>query len=134
MPGTRRHAGRTHPASAGLISDDHPDQPWAYTVLEPMHWILELLDEHQEHWPVQVQIDGNPPVAGTLTRRLTDYSVPEPGLNIGLPGDSVLEAMARQESIAVRASSKDVEFEGRFEVTKNATRAAQLMRTACAGR
>ena len=120
------------PASGGVTLDDHPDQPGAYTVLHPMHWILELAGRHREHWPLQVRVGDGEAVESTLVRRLTDYSAPYPGLDIAIPGHMLVEAVIGRETIEIEATGRDVRFKGRFEVTDNARRAAALMRDACA--
>ena len=44
------------PAHGGIYLDNHPEQPGAYTVWHPMHWILELAGRDEERWPVETRI------------------------------------------------------------------------------
>ena len=120
------------PPTGGVTLDDHPDQPGAYTVMHPMHWILELAGKHREHWPLRVQIGDGETVESTLERRLTDYSASRPGLHIAVPGGKLIDAFTERKIIVVKAAGEHMRFKGRFEITNNARRAAALMRSACA--
>ena len=98
--------------TGGVTLDDHPDQPGAYTVVHPMYWILELAGKHREHWPLRVQIGDGEAVESTLERRLTDYSVPRPGLDIAIPGDMLINAFTEREIIEVDAVGERMRFRG----------------------
>ena len=64
--------GSSPSAHARVYLDDHPEQRDAYTVLHPMHWILGILGNAEERFPVQVRIAGEEPVSTDLVRTLTD--------------------------------------------------------------
>ena len=119
------------PAHGGLYLDNHPEQPGAYTVLHPMYWILELAGRHVERWPVEVTIGENPPVATELVRPLTDYSAHRPGLDIALPGDAVIEAIATGAPIRIEADGVEMRLVAQFTARASARRAVKLMRDAC---
>ena len=119
------------PATGGIYLDNHPEQADAYTVLEPMYWILELGGGGKERWPVEVRIGGQAPIASTLVRARTNYSAPRPGLDIALPGRAVIDALGGTLPIDVEATGPGMTLEARFMPMAEARRAAELMRRRC---
>ena len=118
-------------AHGGIYLDNHPEQPGAYTVLHPMHWVLEIQGRDEERWPVEVTIGDNPPVATELVRSLTNYSAARPGLDIALPGEALIDAILNGSPIRIEADGADMRLVARFTASANARRAAKLMRNAC---
>ena len=118
-------------AHGGIYLDNHPEQPGAYTVLHPMHWILELAGRNEERWRVRVRIGESETIASTLVRARTNYSATRPGLDIALPGQAIIDAIARNARIDIEAEGPHMRLSARFTPSANARRAAKLMRTAC---
>ena len=119
-------------AHGRLWMDDHPQQRDAYTVWHPKHWLLELADKHKESWAVKAIVGEQAEVETTLERRLTDYSAPRIGIEFGLPGDTVIEAILNERQIEVRASGDGaMEFSGMFVPARNTRTAAALMKQHC---
>ena len=79
-----------------------------------MHWIRELLGCHVERWPVEFSIGDATPVVTEFVHRLTDYTAARPGLDIALPGEAVIEAMATVAPIRVEARGTDLRLVSQF--------------------
>ena len=103
-----------------------------YTVLHPMHWILALSGHDEERWPVRIHIGGGETMTSDLVRARIDYSAPRPGLDIALPGPTILEAILADGPIEVTAQGDRMRLSARFSASANARRAAAVMRNACA--
>lgn len=132
-----RHAGEpppewdTRPPYAGLVLDDHPRQRDAYNWLHPMFWILGLLGRDVSSWNVEATIDAGPRIDTTLERRLADYSVVRPGLDVALPARTVLGALAHGNPIRVRAAGREIAIDASFEPEAPVVRAATVMLRYC---
>ena len=116
----------------GIYLENHPEDPGAYTVLHPMHWILALSGRDKERWPVQIRIGRGETMTSDLVRARIDYSAPRPGLDIALPGPAILEAILADGPIEVSAQGDGMRLSARFSASANARRAAAVMRKACA--
>ena len=118
-------------AEGGICLDNHPGQPDAYTVLDPMYWVLGLAVRSEERLPVKVRIGTDRAIASALARPRTDYSPPRPGLDIALTGQAVIDAITADAPIKIEAEGRQVRLVARFTASENARRAAALMRVAC---
>ena len=118
-------------ARGGIYLDNHPEQPDAYTVLDPMYWVLGLAGRSEERWPVKVRIGTDRAIASALVRSRTDYSAPRPGLDIALPGQAVIDAIMADTPIKIEAEGPNMRLVARFTASENARRAGALMRVAC---
>ena len=116
----------------GIYLENHPEDPGVYTVLHPMHWILALSGHDEERWPVRIRIGGGETMTSDLVRARIDYSAPRPGLDIALPGPTILEAILADGPIEVNAEGDRMRLSARFSASANARRAAAVMRNACA--
>ena len=110
---------------------NHPEQPDGDTVLNPMHRIRELLGCHVERWPVEVSIGDATRSRPSSCAGLPTTPQPRPGLDIALPGESVIEAMETVASIRVEARGTHLRLVARFVTPAGARRAAKLTRNAC---
>lgn len=120
-----------HPVRAGLYLRNHPDQPDAYIVLHPMHWILRLTGAHVERFAVEVRIDAGTAIVGELVRPRVDWSAGKPGSDIALPAVAVVSALAGGTPIDVRAHGKNFGLEATFVPGEDARRAARLIQRHC---
>ena len=81
-----------------------------------MHWVLVLTGCSAERWPVQVRIGDGAPIGSALVRARTDYSAPQPGREIALPGATLIEALAALDPIAVEAEGPGMRLVAQFAV------------------
>lgn len=133
----RAHEQRPDPvvrASAlhgGLTLEDHPAQGEAATFYTLRYWIQGLLGSEREHWAVTMRVGDNEPAQRTLTRRLTDYSIRNPSLEIDLDGEEVAGAFAANETIRIEGQGEGFRIGATFTPGAATARAAKLMLKHC---
>ena len=120
-----------HPVRADLYLHNHPEQPQAYTVIHPMHWILGLAGRHTDRVPVRVRLDGGPWHESTFVRPRTDWSAGRPGSDIALPAATVVPALAAATTVRLEVEGAGVRVDATFEPSGDARRAAKLVQTHC---
>ena len=118
-------------AQGRIYLDNHPEQRDAYQVWHPMYWILGLSGESEERWPIRVRLNAGEAIASELVRPRTDYSAPRPGLDIDLPGQQIVDAIAAGDPIEIEATGPQMRLIAQFTAPANAQRAARLMLETC---
>ena len=82
-------------------------------------------------WPIRVRLNAGEAIASELVRPRTDYSAPRPGLDIDLPGQQIVDAIAAGDPIEIEATGPQMRLIAQFTAPANAQRAARLMLETC---
>ena len=117
---------------AHIVLDDHPEQRDAHMVFSVAYWVLGILGDDVERWPVLVSLDGAEAFAGEMERRLATYSFPRPGLTITLPVAMVAERIARSaDPVSVIVTGDGIRVAADFSPTEHVRMAVRLMQEHC---
>ena len=85
----------------------HPNDPTVYNVLNPMYWIIGLSGYEFDKTPIEVSLNAGPAFPATLVRKRIDYSIPDPNLEMALPGPTVAAALAIAGGVTLTATGDD---------------------------
>ena len=102
------------PLSASLLLPMHPQAPPAYSVIHPMHWILELVGRAEQRTPVRVHLPADPVFHADLVQRRVDWSFPRPDVRLDLPPSRILGLLVAASPLHLRAVGDGVDIDVRL--------------------
>ncbi|MXX88686.1 MAG: hypothetical protein F4213_03180 [Boseongicola sp. SB0677_bin_26] len=121
-------------ASAVIVFDDHPNQPDAWSFLDPRHWAAELFGFASQETGMSMRLPDGRDQTGTLVRRRASYGGGRPRLQLGLDPESVVHWLDQQVypvTFGISATGHEAAISMRFVATPALRDAVRRMAVHC---